>query len=74
MHLLHLVYGNRRYIIIIALLNGAFRELCSSLCTSLDVDRGPELGTGVDGVVAKLLLDTEDLVELGKTLGAGAAT
>ena len=72
--MLHLVYGNRRYIIIVALLNCAFRELCSTSCTSLDVNRGPELGAGVDGIVTKLLLDTEDLVELGETLRTGGST
>jgi hypothetical protein len=40
----------------------------------LHVDRGPELVASVDGVLAKLLLDAEDLVELGKTLRAGRST
>ena len=40
----------------------------------LHVDRGPELVASVDGVVTKLLLDAEDLVELGKTLRAGRST
>jgi hypothetical protein len=41
---------------------------------NLHVDRGTEVGTGVDGVVTELLLDTEDLVELGKTLRSGGST
>src|SRR5690242_15417079 len=74
LHLLHLVYRNRRYIIIIALLCGAFRELSLPRNNSLDVDSGPELGASVDGVVTELLLDTEDLVELGETLRTGSST
>ena len=65
----------RRYIIIIALLGGASREFFFlSLSKTLDVDSGPELGASVDGVVAELLLDTEDLVELGETLRSGRST
>jgi hypothetical protein len=41
---------------------------------NLHVDRGAERGTGVDGVGTELLLDTEDLVELGKTLRSGGST
>lgn len=33
-----------------------------------------EVLASVDSVVAQLLLDTEDLVELGKTLGTGRST
>lgn len=40
----------------------------------LQVDGGAELLAGVDGVVAQLFLDTEDLVELGQTLGTGRST
>lgn len=74
LHLLHLVYRNRRYIIIIAPLCGAFREFSLPHNNILDVDSGPELGASVDGVVTELLLDTEDLVELGETLRTGRST
>ena len=40
----------------------------------LQVDRGAELFASIDGVVTKLLLDTEDLVQLGQTLGTGRST
>jgi hypothetical protein len=42
--------------------------------SSLHVDGGAELVTGVDGFVTELLLDTKDLVELGKTLRTGRGT
>jgi hypothetical protein len=42
--------------------------------SSLHVDGGAELFTGVDGFVTELLLDTKDLVELGKTLRTGRGT
>jgi len=45
-----------------------------SLDADLHVDRGAELGAGVDSVVTELLLDTEDLVELGETLRSGGST
>ena len=41
---------------------------------NLHVDRGAERVSGVDGVVTELLLDTEDLVELGETLRSGGST
>lgn len=41
---------------------------------NLHVDSGAELVASVDSVVAKLLLDAEDLVELSQTLGAGGST
>lgn len=41
---------------------------------SLHVDGSAEAVAGEDGLVAKLLLDTEDLVELGKALGTGRGT
>jgi hypothetical protein len=44
------------------------------LKSSLHVDGRAELVTSVDGLVTELLLDTEDLVELGKTLGTGRST
>lgn len=40
----------------------------------LEVDSSAEVLAGVDGVGTELLLDTEDLVELGKTLGTGRGT
>ena len=40
----------------------------------LDVDGSAELLTGIDGVVAELLLDSENLVELSETLGASRGT
>lgn len=40
----------------------------------LQVDSSAELLASVDSVGTKLLLNTEDLVELGKTLGAGRGT
>lgn len=40
----------------------------------LKVDSSAEVLSGVDGLVTKLLLDTEDLVELGKTLGTSRGT
>ena len=46
----------------------------SLLSNLLEVDSGPELGASVDGVVTELLLDTEDLVELGETLRSGRST
>jgi hypothetical protein len=46
----------------------------SSRMRNLHVDRGAERGTGVDSIVTELLLDTEDLVELGKTLRSGGST
>ena len=42
--------------------------------THLQVDSVAELLTGVDGVGTELLLDTEDLVQLGQTLGAARST
>ena len=42
--------------------------------TTLQVDRLAEVGTSVDGVVAELLLDAEDLVELGSALRAARGT
>jgi hypothetical protein len=42
--------------------------------TNLQVDRGPEVLAGVDGILTKLLLDTEDLVELGQALATGRGT
>ena len=54
---------------------GAFSKFFCFLSENLlHVDRGPELVASVDGVVTKLLLDTEDLVELGETLGTGRGT
>ena len=44
------------------------------LRNSLQVDGSAEVVTGVDGLVTELLLDTEDLVELGKTLRTGRGT
>lgn len=44
------------------------------LLANLHVDRSAELLAGVDGVGTELLLDTEDLVELGQTLGTGRGT
>ena len=41
---------------------------------NLQVDRGTEVLASVDGVLTELLLDAEDLVELGKTLGTGRST
>lgn len=41
---------------------------------NLQVDRGTEVLAGIDGVLTKLLLDAEDLVELSKTLRAGRGT
>lgn len=51
-----------------------FLLLCHQMKRNLHVDRGAELGTGVDGTAAELLLDTEDLVELGETLRSGGST
>lgn len=42
--------------------------------SSLHIDGSAELVAGVDGLVTELLLDTEDLVELGETLGTGRCT
>ena len=53
---------------------GAFFKILLLSENLLHVDRGPELVASVDGVVTKLLLDTEDLVELGETLGTGRGT
>lgn len=36
---------------------------------TLQVDSGPEVVACINGVAAKLLLDTKNLVELSKTLG-----
>jgi hypothetical protein len=47
---------------------------CHHATNNLDVDGGTELLAGVDGVLAQLFLDTEDLVELGKTLRSGWGT
>jgi hypothetical protein len=44
------------------------------LKNSLQVDGSAEVVAGVDGLVTELLLDTEDLVELGETLGTGRGT
>ncbi|ANB13625.1 hypothetical protein AWJ20_1924 [Sugiyamaella lignohabitans] len=49
-------------------------QLFISHVRCLDSNRRVELGTGVDGLVAKSLLDTEDLVQLGQTLGTGGST
>mgnify|MGYP005989629891 CR=1 FL=1 len=40
----------------------------------LQVDRVAELGTSIDGLVTELLLNAEDLVELGKTLRTARST
>ena len=40
----------------------------------LHVNGRAELSTGVDGVGTELLLDAQDLVELGQTLGTGWST
>jgi len=40
----------------------------------LQVDGSAEVGASVNGLGAELLLDTEDLVELGKTLGTSRGT
>lgn len=40
----------------------------------LDVDRVAEVAARIDSVVLQLLFDTEDLVELGQTLGASRGT
>lgn len=53
---------------------GAFSKFCFLSEDLLHVDRGPELVASVDGVITELLLDTEDLVELGETLGTGRGT
>ena len=45
-----------------------------TLCFHLQVDSGAEVLASVDGLAAKLLLDTEDLVELGETLGTSRST
>lgn len=42
--------------------------------TDLKVDRCAEFLASVDGVLAQLFLDTEDLVELGETLRTGRST
>lgn len=52
----------------------AFILLEYSRSKHLQVNGGAELLAGVDGVGAKLLLDTEDLVELGKTLRTAGST
>jgi len=52
----------------------AFILLESSRSKHLQVNGAAELLTSVDGVGAKLLLDTKDLVELGKTLRAAGST
>jgi hypothetical protein len=52
----------------------AFILLEYSRSKHLQVNGAAELLAGVDGVGAKLLLDTEDLVELGKTLRAAGST
>lgn len=49
-------------------------SLCQVFTTNLKVDRCAELLASVDGVLAQLLFDTEDLVELGETLGTGRST
>lgn len=41
---------------------------------NLVVNGSPELVASVDGLVTKLLLNTKDLVELGKALGTGRST
>ena len=44
------------------------------LITDLQVNGSAEVLSSIDGKVAKLLLDAEDLVELGKALGTGWGT
>jgi hypothetical protein len=41
---------------------------------NLHVNGSSELLSSVDSVAAKLLLDAQDLVEFGKTLGTGRRT
>jgi hypothetical protein len=45
-----------------------------AMITCLQVNSSAEVVSSVDGVVTELLLDTEDLVELGKTLRSGRST
>lgn len=42
--------------------------ILSSSTTGLQVDCGPEVLAGIDGVVAELLLNAENLVQLSQTL------
>jgi len=47
---------------------------CPDRARPLHVDSGAEVLAAVDGIAAELFLDTEDLVELGKTLRTGWST
>ncbi|KAL2290733.1 hypothetical protein FJTKL_14732 [Diaporthe vaccinii] len=56
------------------LLKTAFTHWACLIAAILQVDRLAEVGASVDGVGAKLLLDAQDLVELGETLRPGGST
>lgn len=72
LHLRHHVDKDQNHAVIIA--QAIECALYVRKSRHLHVDGSAEAGAGVDGVAAELLLDTEDLVELGKTLGTGRGT